>query len=103
MALLGISFGGDLAAEYAVAYPEYVDRLILQGTALAGPLAPSTWGSGFEAVATNDDMRTAIRAAVEQSGPRAAWDVVDRATIDRFLFHQPATAKRVELFGQKAD
>jgi proline iminopeptidase len=50
---------------------------------------------GFEAVATNDDMRTAIRAAVEQSGPRAVWDVVDRATIDRFLFHHPATAKRV--------
>lgn len=95
IALLGISFGGDLAAEYTVAYPERVDRLILQGTALAGPLTPSTWGSGFEAVATDDEMRTAIRSAVEQSGPHAAWDVVDRETTDRFLFHQPASAKQV--------
>jgi proline iminopeptidase len=95
IALLGISFGGDLAAEYTVAYPERVSGLILQGTALAGPLTPSPWGSGFEAVATDDEMRKAIRTAVEQSGPHGAWDVVDRETTDRFLFHQPAAAKLV--------
>ncbi|MGW7682478.1 alpha/beta fold hydrolase [Kribbella sp. NPDC054772] len=95
MVLLGISFGGDLAAEYAVAYPERVDRLIIQGTGLAGPLTPSPWAAGFEAVAANDDMRTAIRAAVARSGPRAVWDVADRETTDRFLFHQSATAKLV--------
>lgn len=33
--LLGISFGGDLAAEYTVVYPDRVAGLILQGTALA--------------------------------------------------------------------
>ncbi|WP_460667030.1 alpha/beta fold hydrolase [Kribbella swartbergensis] len=95
IALLGISFGGDLAAEYTVAYPERVTALILQGTALAGPLTPSPWGSGFEAVATDDKMRAAIRAAVKRSGPYAAWDVVDRETTDRFLFHQPTSAKQV--------
>jgi proline iminopeptidase len=95
IALLGISFGGELAAEYTVAYPDRVAGLILQGTALAGPLTPSPWGSGFEAVAADDEMRTAIRAAVAESGPRAVWDVVDRATVDRFLFHQPAAARRV--------
>lgn len=95
MVLLGISFGGELAAEYTVAYPERVDRLILQGTALAGPLTPSPWAAGFEAVATDDKMRSAIRAAVQESGPHAAWDVVDRETIDRFLFHQPGSAKKV--------
>jgi proline iminopeptidase len=95
MALLGISFGGELAAEYTVAYPEHVHKLILQGTGLAGPLTPSPWPAGFEAVATDNEMRAAIRTAVEQSGPRAAWDVVDRATVDRFLFHNPASAKTV--------
>ena len=93
--LLGISFGGDLAAEYSVAYPDRVAGLILQGTALAGPLTPSTWGSGFEAVAAGDEMRAAIRAAVAESGPHAVWDVVDRETVDRFLFHQPGTGRRV--------
>jgi proline iminopeptidase len=101
MALLGISFGGELAAEYTVAYPDHVAGLILQGTGLAGPLTPSPWPSGFEAVAPDDEMRTAIRAAVAASGPRAVWDVVDRPTVDRFLFHQPATAQRVrELWEQ---
>ncbi|TDW97685.1 proline iminopeptidase [Kribbella sp. VKM Ac-2566] len=99
--LLGISFGGDLAAEYTVAHPDRVDRLILQGTALAGPLTPSPWGSGFEAVATSDEMRAAIRTAVAESGPRGVWEVVDRPTIDRFLFQQPAAARRVrELWGE---
>lgn len=93
--LLGISFGGDLAAEYTVAYPERVDRLILQGTALAGPLTPSPWTSGFEAVATSDELRTAIRVAVAESGPGAVWEVVDRETTDRFLFHQPAVAQQI--------
>lgn len=95
MALLGISFGGELAAEYSVAYPAHVDRLILQGTGLAGPLTPSTWAAGFEAVAADNEMRAAIRAAVEKSGPHAVWDVVDRATVDRFLFHKPASAATV--------
>jgi proline iminopeptidase len=99
--LLGISFGGELAAEYAVVHPDRVDRLILQGTGLAGPITPSPWGSGFEAVATSDEMRAAIRTAAAESGPRAVWDVVDRPTIDRFLFHQPAAAKRVrELWAE---
>lgn len=101
MMLLGISFGGDLAAEYAVAYPDRVAGLILQGTPLAGPLTPSTWGSGFEAVAADDEMRAAIRAAVAESGPSAVWDVVDRETVDRFLFRRPAAARRVrELWAE---
>lgn len=78
-----------------MAHPERVDRLILHGAALAGPLTPSTWGSGFEAVATSDEMRRALRAAVSASGPSATWDVVDRETVDRFLFHQPDAATRV--------
>ncbi|WP_165547396.1 alpha/beta fold hydrolase [Kribbella sindirgiensis] len=99
--LLGISFGGDLAAEYTVAHPDRVDRLILQGTALAGPLTPSPWGAGFEAVAASDEMRAAIRTAVADEGPGAVWDVVDRPTVDRFLFHQPAAARRVrELWAE---
>lgn len=42
LALPGISSGGDLAAEYTVAHPEQVTKLILHGTPLADPLTPST-------------------------------------------------------------
>lgn len=101
MVLLGISFGGDLAAEYAVAHPGRIDGLILHGTALADRSRPSPWPSWFEAVAADDAMRTAIRAAVKRSGPGAVWDVADRETTDRFLFHQPTAARRVrELWAE---
>jgi proline iminopeptidase len=101
LVLLGISFGGELAAEYAVAYPERVEGLILQGTGLAGPITPSPWGAGFEAVAADNEMRHAIRAVVQESGPRAVWEVVDRETVDRFLFHRPGAAERVrELWAE---
>ncbi|MEV4266416.1 alpha/beta fold hydrolase [Kribbella sp. NPDC049584] len=103
MTLLGISFGGELAAEYTVAYPLHVEKLILQGTGLAGPLTPSPWAAGFDAVAADNKMRTAIRTAVERSGPTAAWDVVDRATVDRFLFHKPVSAETVRALGRRAD
>ncbi|WP_350279671.1 alpha/beta fold hydrolase [Kribbella sp. HUAS MG21] len=95
MVLLGISFGGELAAEYTVAYPERVEKLILQGTGLAGPLTPSPWAAGFEAVAASDELRTAIRAAAAGGGPSAVWEVVDRETTDRFLFHQPEVGRRI--------
>ncbi|MFG1906782.1 alpha/beta fold hydrolase [Kribbella sp. NPDC048928] len=93
--LLGISFGGDLAAEYTVAHPDRVAELILQGTGLTARGAPSPWVSGFEAVATDKALRTAIRAAQERSGPSSVWDVVDRKTTDRFLFHRPGVATLV--------
>jgi proline iminopeptidase len=59
---------------------------ILQGSGLA---------AGFEAVAADDGLRTAIRKAVADAGPRAVWEVVDRETTDRFLFHQPAVGRRI--------
>ncbi len=93
--LLGISFGGDLAAEYTVAHPEHVQKLILHGTGLSGPLAQSPQPAGFDAVAPDDQIRTAIRTAYQRGGPDAVWDVVDRETVDRFLFHQPGSARRV--------
>lgn len=85
--LLGISFGGELAAEFTVAHPQRVSALILEGCAIRGPLTPSSPAGGFDALATSADMRTAIR-----SDPENVWELVDQPTVDRFLFHDPAVA-----------
>ncbi len=40
--LLGFAFGGELALEYALVYPEYVERLIVQSPS-TGPLRRRAW------------------------------------------------------------
>lgn len=93
--LLGISFGGDLAAEFTTRHPERVRGLLLQGTGLTGPLTPSPEAAGFDAVAADDETRASIRRAAARGGIDAVWDVVDQSTVDRFLFHVPGSANRV--------
>jgi proline iminopeptidase len=98
--LLGFSFGGLIAMEYAVRHPERVDRLILQ-SAPDGDYrrlaAIQTWG--FEALATGK-RRDQIRALAAQSvgsplqSMNAVWALADREAVDRFLFHN---AKAAEL------
>jgi proline iminopeptidase len=105
--LLGFSFGGLIALEYAVRYPARVDRLILQ-SAPDGDyrrLATiQTWG--FEALATGE-RREQIRALAAQpvQSPmqriNAVWALADRAGVDRFLFHnQSAAALNRKLWEQ---
>lgn len=89
-AVLGISFGGELAAEFTVAHPDRVYALILEGCAVRGPLAQSPQPGGFDAVATDADLRAAIRAR-----PDDVWELVDQATVDRFLFRHPESAREV--------
>jgi proline iminopeptidase len=96
--LLGFSFGGLIAMEYAVRHPERVDRLILQ-SAPDGDYrrlaAIQTWG--FEALATGK-RREQIRALAAQpvGSPmqrmNAVWALADREAVDRFLFHNQNAA-----------
>lgn len=95
---LGFSYGGELALEYALAHPEHVERVVLS--------SPSTgdWDrmfrthiDGFRAVATGALADTVDRIARDTTLPLTArwervWGAVDQATVDRFLFHQPAAA-----------
>jgi proline iminopeptidase len=92
MALLGISFGGQLAAEYAIAHPDRVEALILNGFGAPGPLAVSPQPAGFDAVTTDETLRARIRDCATADD---IWAIVDRPTVDRFLFHQPQNADRV--------
>lgn len=103
--LLGFSFGGLVAMEYAVAHPERVERLILQ-SAPDGDYRRlafvQTWG--FEALATGQ-RRDQIRALSAQpiGSPiermNAIWALADREAVDRFLFYnQEAAALNRQLW-----
>ncbi|HVX47276.1 MAG TPA: alpha/beta fold hydrolase [Mycobacteriales bacterium] len=92
MALLGISFGGQLACEYAVAHPERVRALILNGFGAPGPLAVSPQPAAFDAVTTDEILRARIR---ECDTADDIWAIVDQPTVNRFLFRRPESAVRV--------
>ena len=103
--LLGFSFGGELALEYALAHPEHVERLIVQSPTLGRPVGTSGFFSermaciqlyGFQMVAHGDGARV-VNDIINSDDSLAArldqvWQNVDTETIDRFLFHNHAAA-----------
>ena len=97
--LLGFSFGAELALEYAAAHPASVHRVIAATPgSIFGSRLEAVQLDGFEVVATGQVLER-IRAIRAQPIPqseqlRRVWDVVDTPTVDRFLFHNAAAAKR---------
>ena len=97
----GVSFGCLIAAEYAVAYPERVDRLVLHAPPIAGRLHPGPWSLRPDAVdaVVGAAMRASLRAGlVDVEDPiEQAWAVSDILGADadaaaRFLYHDPGAA-----------
>jgi proline iminopeptidase len=95
--VLGYSFGGELALEYALAHPEQVRRLVLEAPSM------SDWDrmrrahlAGFLSVTTGaqHDSLAALAVGPEPLEVRWArvWDAVDSRTVDRLLFEDSARA-----------
>ncbi|WP_035435752.1 alpha/beta fold hydrolase [Bacillus sp. UNC322MFChir4.1] len=96
--LLGYSFGGQLSLEYALAYPNRVETLLLQ--------APSSGDykhsyhiqlAGFEKVA-HQDMKQQIQHILRlpislKEKYDMVWSIVDTKAVDRLLFHDEQYAK----------
>jgi proline iminopeptidase len=61
--LAGFSFGGQLAAEYAVAHRDRVERLVLAAPTIHGPLARAARLAGMDAVG-DGEFRARLRAHV---------------------------------------
>ncbi len=99
--LLGQSFGGRLAAAYAAAHPDRVDRLLLHASPITDPLRPNSWAARpamIDAVLPPAG-RTALRAELagltdQAERFAAAYRVLDRDpdACARFLCHDPAKA-----------
>ncbi len=97
IALLGFSFGCELALEYALRHPEGVERLVLQCPSVA---ASGRIGCvqlyGFESVArggVTERLRELLAAPIpiEEKHERA-WGMADTETVDRLLFFDPEHA-----------
>ncbi|NUO59268.1 MAG: alpha/beta hydrolase [Hamadaea sp.] len=100
--LAGFSFGGQVAAEYAVRYPGRVDRLILVAPLIQGPLRWDNRLAAMDAVA-DPVFRQRLRAAAPSVeftlGHHAfgelaeLWAAMDEPTGARFSLHDPATRR----------
>ena len=92
--LLGFSFGGELALEYALAYPQSVYKLILQAPSIGigrNERQACVQLYGFQTVAS-DEFADKIKQIINEPEPaddrlEKVWNVVDTETVDRFLFH----------------
>ncbi|GHF71778.1 alpha/beta fold hydrolase [Deinococcus ficus] len=98
--LLGYSFGGGLALEFARACPERVRRLVLQAPALhlRDPEVTASQLAGFAEVAQGD-VGTRVQALLREARSpeeqlERVWRVVDTPTVDRFLFQRADVAAR---------
>lgn len=98
--LLGYSFGGGLALEFARACPERVRRLVLQAPALhlRDPEVTASQLAGFGEVAQGDvgaRVQAILREALSpEEQLERVWGVVDTPTVDRFLFQRADVAAR---------
>jgi proline iminopeptidase len=100
--LAGFSFGGQLVAEYAVAHPDRVARMVLVAPPILGPLRWDNRLAGMDAVA-GTEFRARLRAFAGDAGfalgepaigvLRPLWEEMDDATGARFSLHDPAAPR----------
>ena len=112
---LGFSFGGELALEYTLAYPNNVEKLIVQAPSLGrGERIGSFFNErmacaqlyGFKTVAHGEiakRIQEILKTQVSSEGRlEKVWEAVDTETVDRFLFHNAEVAKLNRKLWQKS-
>lgn len=99
--LVGASFGGNVATEFAIAYPDAVGALILVNS-LVGMREPSSglragWAAVDAAVAAGDlNAGVEVELKMWVDGPRRAPDQVDGAVRERVRVMNTALFHRME-------
>ena len=92
--LVGLSAGAQVATDFALAFPDRVDGLVLTGPGLSGfvPAEPLTWAAPpFQAAAAGDPERAArlwleTPIMATHSGPRVAAKVAEIVSSNARLF-----------------
>lgn len=97
--VLGQSFGGRIAAAYAIAHPDRVTGLVLHAPPITNPLRPNAWALRPAMIdpLLGAEARAAMRA--ELTGDQAARFAAAHRALDRdpaararFFCHDPAKA-----------
>ncbi|WP_414049416.1 alpha/beta fold hydrolase [Macrococcus animalis] len=94
--LLGYSFGGELAMNYAVKHPKHINKIILEAPSLITlPMSNLTQLNGFLTV-FNDDNRKLLIEYIKthhiQESIAYAWSIASVDETDRLLFHSKENA-----------
>jgi len=97
--LLGYSFGGELALEFAFAFPEFINKIILSGPSLINLKTQYMIQiSGFVSIAELTLVNKIEEILLENTSIEdkysQIWGIVDQETIDRLLFVNPDVAKK---------
>ncbi len=85
--LLGSSFGGEIAMEYALRHSQHVQALLLEGSSIGD----------FQRMARLQIRKLSgtTMSSLTESEYYAAWQNADPSQVDRLLFHQESSARRV--------
>lgn len=102
--ILGVSMGGYVAQEFALRYPEYVDKLILCSTTFGGPnsipipeetLAMMFKGGG--SYKSEDDIKKVISVALDEKTLPKHDDVLLKIMHEKMTHPQPRFAYNRQL------
>lgn len=104
---LGSSFGGELALEYALKYPQHVASLILEGSTVEDFNRLAKYQiSNLKALAsekTRNEIQSLEKTQLNlEKQYFSTWEKVDTATVNKFLFHQPGAAANVRRIWEES-
>lgn len=101
--VLGVSMGGFIAQEFALAYPERVDKLVLVATGFGGPRMVPVTAEALHALAPHPELSVEerIRHAMPVAFANSAWpeqhrDEFEQIVAWRLTYPQPAHAARAQ-------
>ncbi len=105
--VLGYSFGGELALEYAYTYPDIINKIILSGPSLIfSDTVYETQIKGFKTVGDKELLEKIERETLKKNSLKEkwinVWSLVDSDTVDRFLFQNQLIAKRNRKLWQES-
>lgn len=96
--ILGYSFGGELALEFALVLPEDINKIILSGPSLMNSYIQKLVQIGGIMTVSNSEFYKNISTYVQRNSSidviyNRVWELMDTETVDQLLFEDPEIAK----------
>jgi proline iminopeptidase len=98
MILLGFSFGGELALEYALAYPDSVEKIIVQAPSCGDWMRIASVQLVGLCKIVEEGMRNKIERLIDEESSmfeawRKVWEMITPEIVDRFSFYRLESAE----------